>query len=165
MNPLEELQARVIPVTWATIAMGLEGPGSAPPQIDLSDVRSWLDAALSHGRELQRAVDLLVAIDNDAQARRLISELGARSADVPDPELRKWQSVMLKRELAHLPQEPFYAALALADFWSQFGDDPELPRPSGQKLVSPLTEDDRQRLVDDQRRWLAKTLESLASRP
>jgi hypothetical protein len=36
---------------------------------------------------------------------------------------------------------------------------------SGQELVSPLTEDDRRRLVDDQRTWLAKNLETLASRP
>jgi hypothetical protein len=165
MNPLEELQAQSIPVTWTTVAMGLDGPGSAPPQIDLSDVRSWLDTTLTQGGELPGAIDVLVAIDNDAQARQLISGLEAPSGEAQESELRKWQAVMLERELAHLPQEPFYAALALADFWSQFADDPELPRPSGQELVSRLTPDDRQRLVRAQRMWLERNRDSLASRP
>jgi hypothetical protein len=72
---------------------------------------------------------------------------------------------MLERELQRLPQDPFYAALALADFWSQFGDDPELPRPSGRELVSPLTGEDRQRLVGTQRVWLARTRDALTTHP
>lgn len=165
MNPLEELQAQGIPVTWTTIATGLEGPGAAPPQIDLADVRSWLDTTLSRGSELSGAVDVLLAIDNDdGQARELISELRSSSGDVRKVEERKWQVLMLERELDRLPQEPFYAALALADFWSQFSDDPDVPRPSGEELVSRLSTEDRQRLVGTQRLWLARTREALSTR-
>jgi hypothetical protein len=40
MSPLEELQAAGIPVTWSTVRLGLEGPGAAGPQVDLTDVRA-----------------------------------------------------------------------------------------------------------------------------
>ena len=121
---------------------------------------------MNSGGELPGAIDVLLVIDNDdGQARELISHLESRSRDVPELEERKWQLVMLERELQSLPQEPFYAALALADFWSQFSDDPDLPRASGRELVSPLTAEDRQRLIDAQRVWLARTRDALATRP
>jgi hypothetical protein len=163
MNPLEQLKRDAIPVTWATIAMGLDGPGSAPPQIGLSEVRSWLEASLIEGSEPASAIEVLVAIDNDAEPRQMIGELSRGLGPVPPTELRKWQLVMLRRQMADLPADPFYAALALADFWSQFGEDSEVPAPTGDDLRSTLTEGDRERLVRDQGAWLDATHKHLRS--
>jgi hypothetical protein len=164
MNPLEQLDLLAIPVTWATVATGLEGPGSAPPQIGLPEVRSWLEASLRRGREPERAIDVLVAIDNDSAPNRLISGLASESGELVQDELRKWQLVMLRRQLADLPPDPFYTAVALADFWSQFGNDADVPTPTAEEFGSVLGESDRRRMIHRQEAWLATTGQSLSSR-
>jgi hypothetical protein len=161
MTPLNELEQAEIPVTWTTVVMGLEGPGSAPSQIGIREVRSWLDDVLHRDREPERALDVLVAIDTDCEPNRLISELGHRPDQIMQDELRKWQTVMLRRQLADLPADPFYATLALADFWSQFHDGGEVPAPTREDLESVSTASDRERLVRMQETWLATTSESL----
>src|SRR5258708_4645194 len=155
MNPLEELERSSIPVTWATVAIGLDGPGAAPPQIGLTETRSWIEAALHRDRAPDGAIDVLLAIENDDEPKRLIAGLANHASSATYDELRKWQSVMLRRELAELPTDPFYAALALADFWQQFGDVDEGPGPTREELVTRLTGDDRERLVRRQGSWLA----------
>jgi hypothetical protein len=71
---------------------------------------------------------------------------------------------MLQRELRGLPSDPFYAALTLADFWSQFGDMEGAPAPTATELASKLTDSDREQLVGRQEAWLTTTREALAGR-
>jgi hypothetical protein len=71
---------------------------------------------------------------------------------------------MLRRRLADLPADPFYAALALADFWSQFRDGGDVPAPTREDLESASTANDRERLIRLQETWLATTSESLRRR-
>lgn len=163
MNPLKELRDHGIPITWKTVAIGLEGPGSAPPQIGLPEVRSWLEASLASGEELDGSTDILMAIDADTSTRQVISQLPPGPAAGSGNEVRKWQWLMLRRQLDKLPSDPFYAALELADFWSQFGKDPNLPTPSKTDLIAPLTRDDRARLIRRQEAWLAATKDSFQS--
>jgi hypothetical protein len=163
VNPLQELEAKAIPVTWATVAIGLAGPGPAPPQIGLPDVQSWLETALARGGEPERAVDVIVAIDGSGNARQIISDLAAHSATDAQEELRKWQIVMLREQLAGLPPDPFYTALSLADFWSQFEDGGDGPAPTADELTSALTTSDRERLVHRQEAWLTAAERSLAA--
>jgi hypothetical protein len=163
-DPLTKLREHGIPVTWATVSLGSEGPGSAGPQIGLSEVRSWLSAALGSEREPTRAVDVLLAIDNDADARRMIAELGSSGVADQDTEIRKWQWLMLQTVLADLPTNAFYAALALADFWSEFRVDGARPGPHID-LGSSWTEKDREDLIVEHEAWLASTEEVLRSDP
>jgi hypothetical protein len=109
------------------------------------------------------AVDTLVAIDGGARPSEVLSQLPpAPTPWPPASELQKWQWVMLQRELRSLPLDPFYAVLALADFWSQFGDMEGAPAPTGTELASKLTDSDRRRLVGRQESWLTTTREALA---
>jgi acyl transferase domain-containing protein len=165
MTPLEELHAAGIPVTWSTVRLGLEGPGATGPQVDLTDVRSWLETAMGGDEPPEGEVDALVAIDGGARPLEILSQLPEEPTPWPPAgELQKWQWVMLQRELRGLPSDPFYAALTLADFWSQFGDMEGAPAPTATELASKLTDSDREQLVGRQEAWLTTTREALAAR-
>lgn len=154
MNLLLELRARQIPINWATVDLGLTGPGTAPPQIDIADVRAWLDEALRDDTAPADATDVLVAIDDDHDPRALARRLALESCADTDTELRKWQLVMLRRCLNELPDDPFYAALALADFWAQFGVHESPPAPSSDTFQRHLEPKDREALLSAHEAWL-----------
>jgi hypothetical protein len=161
MNMLQQLRSLGIPITWATIEIGLDGPGSAGPQIDIGDVRAWLDDTLRDDNAPDGAVDVLVAIDGDNDPRAAIHQQAMRSSEDLHGELTKWQVVMLRRCLGDLPEAPFYAALAVADFWAQFGVHETPPVPSAEVFHRHLDAEDRKALVSEQDAWLHAAVTNL----
>jgi hypothetical protein len=96
MNSLEDMEANSIPITWKTVAIGPGGPGIAPAQIGFAEVESWLqDRLAAGGNQLEGTIDVLIAITQDAEAGRLISELESVGELDIESEICKWQWTML----------------------------------------------------------------------
>jgi Uncharacterized protein conserved in bacteria (DUF2247) len=150
-----------IPVDWRTVHDGLRGPGRLAPQIDLRDVREWLEADLQSGRTLPNAVLVLLAIEDSHEPAELIASLARAAGGNPEVSLQIWQWFLLGKELEHLPSDPFYAVLAIADFWASFDHQWDYPSPTAEALTSAVTEEVRDRIVQDQVDWRVAALGEL----
>jgi len=160
MSALDDFKTAGLPVNWRTLLVGWDGPGKHPSMLTLDDIRKYAAERLAESESLEDIVAIAVASDDEGeQVRGRLRALAARERSTVGEELRKWQIVLLARQLGELPTDPLYGLLALTEFWGQFdfpSDGPHVVQSPG--ATEYYTDRNYEYLVGKHRAWLDEQL-------
>lgn len=166
MTPFGRLRASGIPINWSTIRVGWRGPGPFVPRTVSPEgaVSFAVDQLCAEGADYPKCLIELAGLspsetDDIGKAIDRLSDM--EGADL-DRETRKWQVVLLRDLLEHLPDKPTYALTELTSFWSMFdypGDGPHTVQGIGndQSPEQYYTAENRDRVVRRHYEWLEQT--------
>jgi hypothetical protein len=164
-NPLAEIRALGLPVTWATVRAGWDGIGAFSRLLKADDVRDFAQEQIDKAPDDSLAdIVELSTVDDEGAVTPVLSRL---ASTVTDRDIRIWRSYLLTKLLANLPTSPISGLSELTSFWNTLGfprDMPHVVQGLGND-ISPdqyYTQDNYQKLVARHREWLRSEIAAIA---
>ena len=122
MNCIEAFKKNNIQINWATINLGLRGPGKFDRQLSQIEISEFACSLIESDSSQPVEVFLLAGIvEEDTEiVYQHVSTLAGKEFYNPQIELRKWQIILLKSIMSELRQDPLYDLVRLTEFWEKF---------------------------------------------
>jgi hypothetical protein len=157
-----------LPVNWATMRTGWNGPGKFPPQLSVADVAAYATQLIEENLEQPDCVLRLAGADENERemVEKCLLRLAAQAGADEAVELRKWRALMLEEVLETLDDSPLYGLIGLTEFWEKFDYPPDSPHQvqGRDDQLSPAdyyTAANFRRVLAQHRRWLDEEKASL----
>lgn len=167
MMKLERFKKNKLPVNWATILIGWNGPGKFTRILTGQEIIEYALELIESDSNVLEEVWLLVGCNkNDTEEiQDLLVKLASVECNEAN-EVLKWQIVLLQDELEKIDKRPLYGLLQLTEFWDKFNypsDSPHIVQGMNNE-VSPeeyYTKENFDNLIRAQNEWVEKKLEFL----
>ena len=168
MMKLERFKKNKLPVNWATILIGWNGPGKFTRILTGQEIIEYALELIESDSNVLEEVWLLVGCNkNDTEEiQDLLVKLASVECNEAN-EVLKWQIVLLQDELEKIDKRPLYGLLQLTEFWDKFNypsDSPHIVQGMNNE-VSPeeyYTKENFDNLIRAHNEWVEKKLEFLA---
>ena len=164
MNLIKFLIRNNIPVNWGTLWIGWKGRDPYLPFVDTSEVIDFArDQLFPESANSEQIMRLAALYESDSdQVRAPLFALSKSVIYDEHFELRKWRFAILIDLLEKLPDQPMYAALELAVFWSNWG----FPADSPVSSINMFEYDNREnleKLIASHESWLDEEKKALSA--
>lgn len=163
MNRIKEICDNNIPVNWGTLWTAWKGLRAYPPLIGASDVIEFAVDKLGSEKAVPDPVLRLASLyqTETDKVRELLFSLSKSNPYDPETEERKWRLIILMDLLGHLPKDPMYAVLELADFWSTWDFPADSPI-SGININEFYDKQGVEKLFSSHAKWIENEKRALA---
>jgi len=122
MTLLKLFKNNRVPVTWTTLLIGVEGPGKFERLLEIQEVINYaiqfVDVKDDYPKEV---LELASAYKNEEElVKNRLFKLSLKENGDREKEMKKWITILLRKEMDNLPKSPLYGLIALTEFWEKF---------------------------------------------